>query len=269
MRMIERGSWTEPIKAAVVQTELYLSDVEKSLDSAVRLMNDAAVGSDPDMMILPEAFTTGFEFDKLPTLAEKAEMVTGTMCDFSRDHGIDLFFTQITEENGDLRNRCHHIGGDGIVKGNYDKTHLFSRIGEDKWISPGEGLTDFRMGDARIGPLICYEIRYPELARRLTLDGADIIIYMAQWPQFRIFQWETLLRARAIENQLFVIGVNVWGDHDGVMMGGGSRIIAPFGDILASLDEGPGWASAELRPSKIDEIRRNIPVFDDRREKLY
>ena len=267
--MIERGSWTETVKAAVIQTQLHLSQVEKNLRGSISLMEEAIKGSDPDMMVLPEAFTTGFEFEKLPELAEKSDMVTGTMCDFARDNSTDIFFTQIVSENGKLRNRSHHIGSSGTVKGTYDKTHLFSRIGEDNWIASGEKLVEYQMGDVRIGPLICYEVRYPELARRLTLDGADMIIYMAQWPHFRIFQWETLLRARAIENQLFVIGVNIWGDHEGVMMGGGSRIISPFGEILAHLDDGPGWTSAELDPSIIEGVREKIPVFDDRLEKLY
>ncbi|MGA1821568.1 MAG: nitrilase-related carbon-nitrogen hydrolase [Thermoplasmatota archaeon] len=267
--MIERGSWTEPVRAAVIQTRLYLSNVEENLRNSITLMEEADKGSNPDLMVLPEAFTTGFEFEKLPELAEKSDMVTGSMCDFARDHGTHIFFTQIVGDKGRLMNRSHHIGGDGTVKGTYDKTHLFSRIGEDEWISPGDRLVEYRMGDIRIGPLICYEIRYPELARKLTLEGVDLIIYMAQWPHFRIFQWETLLRARAIENQLFVIGVNIWGDHKGVMMGGGSRIISPFGEILAHLDDGPGWTSAEMDPSVIEGVRRKIPVFDDRIEKLY
>jgi predicted amidohydrolase len=122
--------------------------------------------------------------------------------------------------------------------------------------------------NVKAGPLICYEVRFPELSRKLVRAGANILIYPAQWPAFRTFQWEVLLQARAVENQCFVIGVNIHGDHGGSMMGGRSRIFSPFGNILASVDDGPGWSTCIMEPEKMYSLRKKIPVLNEIREDL-
>ena len=251
--------------AGIIQTELHLGDIDSNIGSATRMIVDCINNSKPDLLVLPEVFATGFPYGRLKELAKRSGDVIGALSDLSSEHSVNIFFTQVVEEDSCFYNRSFHLGRDGKIKGVYDKTHLFSRSGEDRFFTPGDHLTMFRMDDVPIGPLICYEVRFPELSRKLVFEGAQLLIYPAQWPSFRTFQWETLLRARAIENQCFVIGTNVYGDHGGSMMGGRSRIFSPFGNVIASVDDGEGWSTCLLNPEEMYSLREKIPVLKESR----
>ncbi len=266
--MEETTFWQHDLKAGIIQTRLHLGDTDKNLRGAVKLVRECIHEESPDLLVLPEVFSTGFPYNDLPILSEKSEEIIQTISDLSRDGSVDVIFTQVVNEDLKFFNRLYHIGSDGKVKNTYDKTHLFSRSGEDRFFTPGSSLKILDINNARAGPLICYEVRFPELSRRLVRAGANILIYPAQWPAFRTFQWEVLLQARAVENQCFVIGVNIYGDHGGSMMGGRSRIFSPFGNVLASVDEGPGWSTSILDPEKMHSLRNKIPVLDEIREDL-
>ncbi len=257
--------WTKEFTAGIIQTELHLGDIDGNLRSATRMIEDCIKNSKPDLLVLPEVFATGFPYGMLKELAKRSGDVIGALSDLSSEHSVNIIFTQVVEENSCFYNRSIHIGRDGKIKGVYDKTHLFSRSGEDRFFTPGDHLTLFRFDDVPIGPLICYEVRFPELSRKLVFGGAQLLIYPAQWPSFRTFQWETLLRARAIENQCFVIGTNVYGDHGGSMMGGRSRIFSPFGNVIASVDEGEGWSTCLIDPKEMYSLREKIPVLKEAR----
>ncbi len=265
-RILSRD-WEEPIKAAVLQTELFLGDMDANLASADRLIS-AVSSHSPDLIVLPEVFATGFAYDVLPDIVHRSDEVIGLLSDRAREIGSHMIFTAVVEANGHYHNRLFHLDNNGIIKGSYDKTHLFTRANEHVFFTPGDKLTTLKMNDLTMGPLICYEVRFPELSRELVLQGAGILIYPAQWPEFRVFQWDALLKARAIENQCFVIGVNIYGDHGGSMMGGMSAIYSPFGDLLGRVEKGEGWAISELDPEKMYSIREKIPVLQERRTDL-
>ena len=261
--------WSVPVRAGIVQPLTEPGNVESNLDTALELMEDCSDSTDPDLIILPEAFTTGFPFEKLDDLANESQDALDQIRRASRSGGYHSFFTMIIKDGeGKLRNRLYHIDDNGELRSTYDKTQLFSRTGEEKYITPGNEMKIFNIEKLRIGPLICYELRYPELSRSLTVSGVHILIYPSLWPDFRIFQWETLLMARAIENQLFVIGTNSVGTHSGVKMGGGSRIISPFGNILTDCARDPGWKTATLDPEELWSLRKKIPVLEDRKEPI-
>jgi len=261
-------SWKEPIRVAIAQTRLVVGDVSENLGGAIDLLNRSR-SDDADLVILPEAFTTGFPFRKLPDLVHRSEEALETLMSWAKASGTAMIFTLAVEEGGRYYNRCFHIGSDGGMAGKYDKTHLFQPTGEDAFFTRGETLTLFEMGDMRIGPLTCYEVRYPELSRKLALRGAHLLVYTAEWPLHRVFQWELLLRARALENQCFVSGVNICGDHERVAMGGHSMIVSPTGEVITSLGEGPDTATALLEPYRLYDFRDRIPAFYSRREDLY
>ncbi|MCK5774079.1 MAG: hypothetical protein KAH57_09865 [Thermoplasmata archaeon] len=263
----DESSWREPIRAAIVQTELKLGDIDVNLSRARDIIDDMKGSS--DLLIFPEMFSSGFAYDDLEEIATRSPDVIRFMKGVSIELSAHLMFTMAERDGGHVVNRAYLMGPDGDVLGHYDKTHLFSPAGEDVHFKGGDELNMLHMGQIRMGPLICYEIRYPEMSRKYALDGAHILVYMAQWPAKRIFQWELLLRARAVENQCFVIGSNICGLHGSTEMGGHSMIVSPFGEVLTSLEGKAGWASSELDPERMYRFRRGIPAMKYRRPELY
>jgi predicted amidohydrolase len=102
-----------------------------------------------------------------------------------------------------------------------------------------------------------------------VLNGVDILLYPAMWPAFRVFQWEILLKARAIENQCYVVGIGGFGPHGDTQMGGHSMVIAPYGDVLCRIDDNEGYASCTIGPDRIQDLRKRIPVLQERRPDIY
>jgi len=266
---IPRSRWEGPLDVAIIQPELVLGDVDENLKRALELIDRASSGGPLDMIVLPEVFATGFPYDQLPVLCKRSGYILEALSGEAARLRAHIMFTMVVEDEGRYYNRFFSIGPDGGVEATYDKTHLFSRAGEDRFFTPGNTLTTFSVKDARIAPLICYEVRFPELARKHVLDGAEILIYPAQWPSFRIFQWETLLKGRAVENQCNVIGVGAYGPHGDSKMGGHSMVIGPFGDVLCRIDDEPGYARVTVGPDRMNELRRRIPVLRERRPELY
>ncbi|MEA3559232.1 MAG: nitrilase-related carbon-nitrogen hydrolase [Candidatus Thermoplasmatota archaeon] len=263
------GKWNDPISACAVQPRLHLGDVDRNLHGALDLVKRASESGSVDLFVLPEVFTTGFPYKDLPRLSERSDEVIGVLSDAARDLGSHLMFTQVVEDNGSFFNRCFVIGAKGETLLEYDKTHLFSRADEHLFFTAGSDHTSFEIKGARISPLICYELRFPELSRRNVVDGSHILIYMGQWPMFRIFQWDALLLARAIENQCYVIASGAYGPHGRENMGGHSQIISPFGNMIGDIVEKEGFTSAVMDPEEMKKFRERIPVLVERRPDLY
>lgn len=262
------SEWKEPIDVIIVQTDTILGSPEANIERARALISRALEEGPADLAVLPEAFATGFPYDGLEGLRPWHDKVLKAMGDLAKESSVDLIYTQLVEGSGVLRNRCFHIDRHGSTVGTYDKTHLFTRSGEDRHIYAGSSLELFRLGGALIGPLICYELRFPELSRTLTGAGASVLVYPAEWPAHRIFQWEHLLCARAVENQCFVIGVNTCGQHSRVRMGGRSMVVSPYGDRLCELKVEEGWSRCTMDPGRMEEVRSKIPAYKGLRTDL-
>ncbi|MGH7792749.1 MAG: nitrilase-related carbon-nitrogen hydrolase, partial [Thermodesulfobacteriota bacterium] len=146
---------------------------------------------------------------------------------------------------------------------------LFSMAGENTYFkSGGERLVvDTPLG--KLGVIICYDLRFPELARGLALNGAEMLVVPAQWPKARLNHWRTLAIARAIENQSFVIACNRTGRDTKEEYPGHSLIIDPWGDVLAEGEEEEGFIIAEIDLERVNVVRRTMRCFDDRRPEVY
>lgn len=160
------------------------------------------------------------------------------------------------------------VNRDGELVGEYDKAHLFRLMDEHLHLSAGEGQNNFELGDIQAAGVICYDIRFPEWLRLHALNGAKVIFVSAQWPTARIDHWKTLLQARAIENQSFIIAVNRI-SHKKENFNGQSMVIEPWGEVLWTGSEEEELAIVDVDFSKVDEVRQKIPVYDDRRPELY
>ncbi|MNI08550.1 2-oxoglutaramate amidase [compost metagenome] len=168
-----------------------------------------------------------------------------------------------------VRNTIYVFNREGEVVADYSKIHLFRLMDEEKYLSSGDQLGQFELEGIPAGMMICYDIRFPELSRKLALDGAQILFVPAEWPNPRLHHWRTLLMARAIENQMYVVSCNRVGTSGTTEFFGHSMIINPWGEVLAEGSENEGVISCTIDLSEVERVRRTIPIFEDRRPPLY
>lgn len=190
----------------------------------------------------------------------------------ARDNGITIIcgLSERTPEN--IYNSVVLIDSSGAVREKYRKTHLFSAapVHEERVFTPGNDFVVAELEGVTWGFSICYDLRFPEIYRVLTLSGADVLLNCAAWPASRPEHWDYLSRARAIENQAFFVGVNRVGTDEGLKMLGRSRIVTPRGEILCEAGEGSEeLLTAEIDCRMIDDFRNDLPVLSSRRTDLY
>ena len=142
-------------------------------------------------------------------------------------------------------------------------------MNEEKHLVAGNHVGQFELEGVQAGMMICYDIRFPELTRKLALGGAKVLFIPAEWPHPRLHHWRTLLMARAIENQMYIVACNRVGVSEGTEFFGHSIIIDPWGEIIAEGSEDEMIITAELDLGLVDQVRQRIPVFEDRRPQLY
>ena len=168
-----------------------------------------------------------------------------------------------------MYNTAYVVDRDGTIVDAYRKVHLFSPTGEHRHFKPGRRAVVAETSLGPIGLIICYDLRFPELCRSLTFKGARIVIVTAQWPAIRVTHWHTLLVARAIENQLFVLGANRCGEDGDLVFGGHSRIVSPYGEILARAGKRPATLFATLQMKQVESYRKQIPALKERMPQAY
>ena len=173
------------------------------------------------------------------------------------------------EPHGEKVFNTVHLIDNGRLAGVYRKLHLFSLLGEDKAFDGGDSWLLAETSIGTVGVMICYDLRFPELSRRLAVEGAQVVCVPAQWPKPRQEHWRTLLRARAIENQLFVVACNACGPIGKLDFFGMSMIIDPKGEVLAEGGEADCVITAPLDMQVMTDWRAQIPCFNDRRPELY
>ncbi len=216
------------------------------------------------LLLLPEMWPCGFVYSRLREMATKTPDILESLRRMARRCGV-VVVGSMPEMDGDaVYNTSYVIDADGEVAGAYRKIHLFSLHGEHEHF--GRGTTPLVCDTAvgRLGVVICYDLRFPELSRRLALEGAEILCASAMWPAPRVEHWSVLLRARAIENQVFVAGCNGCGVEGDLTYGGKSAVISPLGHILAEGGQAPELLSAMLDFEEMESFRKRIPCFEDR-----
>ncbi len=257
------------VKIGLVQFEVAKGDVEgnlKIVKEALTKMGDA----NASLVVLPEMWATGFDYKNLLRLSEQMEEVLAEVTEIAAKKNLIVVGSLPEKTRGnDVYNTAYVIHkADGII-GKYRKIHLFSLHGEDKYFKHGKQRLVCDTDVGKIGVMICYDIRFPELARAIALDGAAILVVCAQWPAARIAQWLVLLRARAIENQLFCVGTNICGSDGKLVYGGTSVGYSPTGDVFMVASDEAMNLVADIDLKEIDEFRKLIPCFRDRVPEAY
>jgi predicted amidohydrolase len=249
-------------------TTLMQTDVVWADPEANRRKLDAMLSALPetDLVVLPEMFSTGF----MPDPAGRAETDGGTlewMLSKSKEYGFAMAGSISTEEQGRFYNRFYFVEPDGKVT-IYDKRHLFSISGEDRIYTPGNRRVTVEYRGARILLQVCYDLRFPETCRNtLREDGTpdyDLAIFVASWPSRRVSSWNTLLKARAIENQSFVIGVNRVGSDPECDYPGESVLLDPMGRTVVSCGTGCEVSvTGEMDLRLLSAFRDSFPALKD------
>jgi predicted amidohydrolase len=242
------------MRVTIAQTDITLGEKSKNLEKALKIVEE----SDPGLVLFPELFTTGFDFDALKELSEE---LPGETTDALRGVcGDSIVGGSIIEKDNNIYNTFFLLDREGPLA-KYRKIHLFKE--EKDYFSAGEDSTVIDTGFGRVGLAICYDIRFPEQFRRLTKKGAEIILVTAEFPSPRDNHWKVLLQARAIENQVFVIAVNRVGRDKRQEYFGKSMVIDPWGEIMLEGGSSEEIFSCEVDISLVSKIRNEFPVLSD------
>jgi omega-amidase len=218
------------------------------------------------LIILPEMCFTGFSMD-VPRIAEGEPARTEEfLAVLAKRYQVYLVAGLVTQTPDGLgRNEAILVSPDGTVAGRYQKLHLFSPAGEHSYFEPGARVFTLPWQGGSVALFICYDLRFPEAFRAAIDVGAELFVIIANWPQARERHWLTLLQARAIENQAFVVGVNRCGRDPRVDYSGRSVIFGPGGDVIADAGENESLVSAELNWDTVRDYRKRFPALSDRR----
>ncbi|MBM7563484.1 carbon-nitrogen family hydrolase [Paenibacillus sacheonensis] len=260
------------LRVAVVQMHVDAGNPDANFERLERKLAEAVSGEEkPELVMLPEMWNTGYALERIEEIADPEGRRTKELLSaFARANGVQVLGGSIAEKRADgVYNTVYVFDEQGELASSYSKIHLFRLMDEEKYLKAGEELGRLEAGGASAGMMICYDIRFPELARKLALDGAQALFVPAQWPNPRLHHWRTLLTARAIENQMFVIACNRCGTSGESSFFGHSLIIDPWGEIIAEAGEEETILRAEIDLTLVDAVRAKIPVFEDRRPSLY
>ena len=259
------------MKICCVQMNVCAHKPEQNFARAESLIRQSAK-SRPDVILLPELWNTSFAPKAIdPALADEDGARTKALCgSLAKELGVNIVAGSVLVKKGDaLFNTAYVFNRLGDCIAEYDKTHLFSPSGEAEAYAAGDRIVTFLLDGVICGILICYDLRFPELCRALALMGAMVLFIPAEWRKVATKQMRALLDARAIENQVFAALSNGCGEASGTEFGGSSAIVDPLGNSLAQAGTEEETIYAEIDLAMQDQVRKDLPVFLDRRPELY
>lgn len=251
------------MRVTLIQTEVDGRQPMAERVAAVVEQVRAARGA--DLVLLPELWATGyFAFDDYAATAEPLDgPVASALGAAARDAGVTLHGGSIVERDGDaLHNTSLLFGPDGTLLHSYRKVHLFgygSR--EQELLTPGTAVA----GYGTLALSTCYDLRFPELFRGQVGAGSQLFLVAAAWPAARLAHWQLLLRARALENQSYLLACNAAGSQGSVALAGRSAVVDPWGTVLAEAGDRAGTLTVELDAELPMRARKEFPALADRR----
>ena len=259
------------MKVSCIQMDVQLGQPEENHRLAEGLIRQAAKEG-PDVILLPELWDVGFfPKENLKELADPdCAKVKAHMGALAKELGINIVAGSVACLRGDrVYNTACVFGRDGSLLAQYDKTHLFSPMGEDDFFAKGDHICRFQMDGHDVGILICYDIRFPELTRSMTVPGLEMLFMVSQWPDVRVPHLQVLTQARAIENQMYLACCNACGKAGDTQYGGHSSVIDPWGTMLTQAGAAQEIITADCDFQVNAKIRASMHIFADRRPELY
>lgn len=228
-----------------------------------------AVQEDAAIIAFPEQFATGWD----PASASRIESTDGpivtALARLAGEYGIAILGSFREGTSGLPRNTAIAIGSRGEILASYAKIHPFSPAGEDRHFSAGTGIGTFVLNGAKLGIAICYDLRFPELFRIYAEQGVHGVLVPAAWPASRMRHWEIFIRSRALDNQMYVAGINTTGTTPVDTYQGGTMAADPSGNVLLLAGDDEGVYFFTLDPAETETARQASRVSADRRDPLY
>jgi omega-amidase len=257
-------SFLTPTKMSLTITLVQSTLHWESIDANLRMFDEKLANiKDTDVIILPEMFTTGFSM-QVEGLAETMENSKAVAWMRQKAETLNAVLTGslMIKEGNQYYNRLLWVEPDGRQL-HYDKKHLFTMAKEDLYFSAGTKKVIIDYKGWKIAPFICYDLRFPIWSR--NLEDYDLAFYVANWPAKRSFHWRSLLTARAIENQAYVLGINRVGvDGKGFSYSGDSSVLSPIGDLLYHQVDEEAIFTTTLTKEHLHEMRQQYPFLGDR-----
>lgn len=264
------------MKVSVIQMPVE-QNKQKNLEIAAKMISDI---NRPELVVLPEMFNCPYDIDLFPSYAESdSGATTEFLAETALQHGIYLVGGSIPERDGSkIYNTSFVFNPQGKLLGKHRKLHLFDVnikggpcVQESKTLTPGNEMFSFLAGKWHVGLAICYDIRFPELMRALTLKGAEVIIIPAVFNTTTgKAHWHDLLRIRAVDNQVYLVGASPARNAEaGYVAYGHSMIVDPWGDVLASAGSETTVVEGIISKERIEKIRQEFPLLRHRRKDLY
>ncbi|MCX7988378.1 MAG: carbon-nitrogen family hydrolase [Thermodesulfovibrio sp.] len=247
------------MKIGIVQLDIVWEKKEQNFLKVQKLINKK---KDCDIIILPEMFNTGFSMN--PNLAEdKGGKTEQFLSELASSLKTYILAGYTIKSDGKLRNVANLFSKNGEIISTYTKIHLFSLLEENKIFERGKLPTIFYINKIPCSVFICYDLRFPELFRFVS-KKVYVIFVIANWPASRAEHWRSLLRARAIENQLYIIGINRVGfDGNGILYMGNSLVFDPWGEKVVEAGEKEQFIDCVLNIKYVKEIRKKYPFLSD------
>lgn len=202
------------LRLALLQMDIDAGNPEVNFGKVKDMLEEAVTSEvKPDVIMLPEMWNTGYALEEIELLADPdGQRTIEYLSHFSKRHAIYIIGGSIAEKKSDgVYNTIYAFDREGNTIADYSKIHLFRLMDEEKYLKAGTKHGKLNIEGEQAGMMICYDIRFPELSRTLALDGAKLLFVPAEWPHPRLHHWRTLLMARAIENQMYVIACNRMG----------------------------------------------------------
>ncbi len=258
----------------VLQFKVAYGDIDANIAKVKALFEKENLDG-TDIVVLPEMWTTGYDLANVDRLAcRNLEPAKSIISELAVQHDVNIVAGSVAnkvDDTDDVYNTAFVVDRGGELVYQYSKMHLVPMLNEPEFLTGGDEKVDtFKLEGETFGLVICYDLRFPELFRDLTLKGATTIFVVAEWPLARRKHWETLLAARAIENQCYIIASNTYGEIVDETFAGRSMIIGPFGEAVDEADDNSeATVAGETDGKEVDRIRKDVPIFDSRRKEMY
>ncbi|ATD29740.1 carbon-nitrogen family hydrolase [Macrococcoides bohemicum] len=256
------------MKIAIYQMEIIPGEPEKNIE---KVANWLSTLDDVEIAVLPEMWNTSYTLEELVHItSDNGQREIEKLSELAKQYQINIVGGSIAVRVEDkIYNRAIVINKKGELIHQYDKLHLVPMLDEPNYLTQGNNISIFEIDNVKMGVIICYDLRFPEISRKLALEGIEVLFVVAEWPIERISQFEKLLYARAIENQVYVIASNSIGKCNNTVFGGKSMVINPLGEATTKIILGEGTIQATVNIEEIRNIRTKIPLLKTRRADIY
>ena len=261
------------LNISLAQMAIAVGNVRRNVEVMQTLVEEAARRGS-QLVVFPELWPTGYALERLHELASPLNGgVFAQVSTAAKQHKICITGSMPEQRGVGVNNSAAFFAPNGHVLGVYRKIHLFGLMGEDRYLNAGQAPLNLDLPWGKTGLAICYDLRFPELFRRYGVEGSRLVLLPAAWPLARIEHWRLLLRARAVENQYYMVACNCVGEAEtgegATVWGGHSMVVDPWGEIVLEAGTMAGLYTVEIELDLVEQTRERIPVFQDRRPQVY